>query len=68
MDDDDFMKYSNDEFYWDEQELVKMQLDEVHAAQEYYKVTVTCTVDKQDQDNFRIECDFAHWPHPDVEY
>ena len=29
---------------------------------------MTCTVDKQDQDNFRIECDFAHWPHPDVEY
>lgn len=45
-----------------------MQLDEEHAAQQYYKVTVTRSVDKQDQDFFRIECDVARWPHPAVEF
>ena len=67
-DDDDDQKYVEDDCFWHEQELVKMQLEEEHAAQEYYKVTVTRSVDKQDQDFCRIECDAAHWPHPDVEF
>lgn len=45
-----------------------MQLDEEHAAQQYYKVTITRSIDKQDQDFFRIECDVARWPHPEVEF
>lgn len=32
--------------FWDEQLLIKMQLDEVTEAREYYKITVTRTSDK----------------------
>lgn len=67
-DDNDPKKFLDDDCFWDEQELIKMQMDEVHAAQEYYKVTITRSTDKQDQDYFRIECDVAKWPHPEVEY
>lgn len=45
-DDEDAAKFVDDECFWDEQELVKMQLDEEHAAQSYYKVTITRSTDK----------------------
>ena len=45
-DDNDAKKYVDDECFWDEQEIVRMQLDECHAAQQYYKVTVTKSIDK----------------------
>lgn len=67
-DDNNPKKFVDDECFWDEQELTKMQLDEHHAAQQYFKVTITKSIDKQDQDYFRIECDVSKWPHPDVEY
>ena len=54
--------------FWDEKQLIRMQLDEVTEAREYYKITVTRTSDKQDTDYFRIEKDIVKWPHPDVEY
>lgn len=33
--------YSNDQMYWDKEELEFMQLDEFTAKREYYKVTCT---------------------------
>lgn len=54
--------------YWDEEELEFMQLDEYTAKRQYYKVTCTQVVDKQDQDYFIIEDCIAKWPDPKVEY
>jgi len=54
--------------YWDEEELEFMQLDEYTAKRQYYKVTCTQVVDKQDQDYFIIEDSIAKWPDPKVEY
>ena len=54
--------------YWDEEELEFMQLDEFTAKRQYFKVTVTQVVDKQDQDYFIIEESIAKWPDPKVEF
>jgi len=60
--------YEMDQMFWDEEELEFMQLDDLTAKREYYKVTCTQCVDKQDQDYFIIEKDIARWPDPAVEY
>ena len=44
-----------------------MQLDEQTVKKEYIKVTCTKSIDKQDQDYFKIEREVARWPK-EVEY
>ena len=44
--DDDDKQYENDQCFWNESELIKMQLDEGSADREYVKLTVTRTDDK----------------------
>ena len=65
---DDDNQYENDEVFWNEHELIKMQLDEGSVDRNYVKLTVTRTNDKQDQD--MIWCDYkvAKLAHPDVQY
>ena len=45
-----------------------MQLDELTEPREYFKVSVTRTQDKQDQDYFKVETDVAQWASSEVEY
>lgn len=61
-------KYKDDQCYWDEGELEKMQLDEINSKKTYLKVTCSRTIDKQDQDYFKIEESTCRFAHPDVEY
>ena len=39
-------KYKDDQCYWDEGELEKMQLDEDNCKKAYLKVTCSRTIDK----------------------
>jgi hypothetical protein len=66
--DDEQLGDSGDAVFWNETELIRMQLDEVNEKREYLKVTVTRTDEKQDQDFFKIDRDVARWAHADVEY
>ena len=47
-DDNDELQYKDDEVFWNESELIKMQLDEGSVKRNYIKLTVTRTDDKQD--------------------
>jgi hypothetical protein len=41
-------KYKDDQCYWDESQLEKMQLDQDNCMKTYLKVTCSRTIDKQD--------------------
>ena len=45
-----------------------MQLDDFTIKRSYMKVTCTKTVDKQDQDFFRVDQDICKMPAKEVEY
>jgi len=45
-DENDPYKYKDDQCYWDEEQLEKMQLDEDNIKKTYLKVTCTRTIDK----------------------
>ena len=67
-DEDDPDKFKDDDCFWDPVELAKLQLDEYTITRSYIKVTCQKTIDRQDQDDLRIEKKVAKWAHPDVEY
>jgi hypothetical protein len=67
-DEADPYKYVDDQCFWDEEQIEKMQLDEDTVKRRYIKVTCTRTIDKQDQDYFKIEKDIAMWGHVEYQY
>lgn len=52
---DEHVAEHGDSIFWNEQELMKMQLDTENENREYLKVTCTRTDEKQDQDFFRVD-------------
>ena len=65
---DDGTRYENLDCFFDEGQLRLMQLDDITIKREYIQVTCTNTINKQDQDHFRIETDICKWPHDDVTF